>query len=306
LSAVEYNFSFSLFWHAMSFFKSYITNNLLMQRNMSSYTFFNDFSWDHIRSSCIYTNNDFVNDFAYCVISKYLGVTIDSHLSLSFHVRKVCRSAYFHLYHIGKIRRYLGASTAHRLVHAFVLSRLDYCNSTFSGLPSALLDRLQMVLNSATRLFLRVRRREHDTRHLQYLNWLPIWWRIDFKLNVLAYHCLCRCCDRPLPPPSLLKLLWSTLPFLPYSRLYFPSKCPGCSAPSPFNSPVSYYHPWRPSFLSLLLAGFEFSSTQCYICPLSFHFPFPPQEAFVKSELPKVKFNYIYLRDSNTFQCHLI
>jgi hypothetical protein len=234
LSAVEYNFSFSLFWHAMSFFKSYITNNLLMQRNMSSYTFFNDFSWDHIKSSCIYTNNDFVNDFAYCVISKYLGVTIDSHLSLSFHVRKVCRSAYFHLYHIGKIRRYLGASTAHRLVHAFVLSRLDYCNSTFSGLPSALLDRLQMVLNSATRLFLRVRRREHDTRHLQYLNWLPIWWRIDFKLNVLAYRCLCRCCDRP-PLAAKTPLIHSTFP--PLFTSIFPVEMSGLLCALPFQFP---------------------------------------------------------------------
>ena len=128
------------------------------------------------------------------------GVTIPSHLSLSSHIRNVCHSKYFHLYRIGKIRRYLGASFAHRLVHAFVLSRLDYCDSTFCGLPSALLDRLKMVLNSAARLILRVRRREHVMRPLQYLNWLPIWWRIDFKLNVLAYRCLCRCCDHPPPP----------------------------------------------------------------------------------------------------------
>jgi hypothetical protein len=95
---------------------------------------------------------------------KYLGVTIDSHLSLSFHIRNVCRSAYFHLYHIDKIRRFLDASTAHRLVYAIILSRLDYCNSTFSGQPSALLYRLQMVLNSAARLFLRFRRQKQRQR----------------------------------------------------------------------------------------------------------------------------------------------
>jgi hypothetical protein len=54
------------------------------------------------------------------------------------------------------------------------------------------------TLNSAARLMLR--RREHVTRHLPYLNWLPIRRRIDFKLGVLAYR-LCQCCDRPLPPP---------------------------------------------------------------------------------------------------------
>jgi hypothetical protein len=161
----------------------------------------------------------------------------------SLPIRNVCRRAYFDLYRIGKIRSYLDASTAHRLVHAFILSRLDYCDSTFCGLPSALLDRLKMVLNSAARLILRVRRREHVMRPLQYLNWLPIWRIIDFKLAVLAYRCLCRCCDRPLGPPPLLKLLCSTLPFVPSSRLYSPSECPGCSAPCPFNSPFSHYHP---------------------------------------------------------------
>ena len=63
----------------------------------------------------------------------------------------------------------------------------------------ALLDRLQRVINSAARLVLRVRRRDHMTRHLKYLGWLPIAKRIDYKLAVNAYRCLCRCADRPLP-----------------------------------------------------------------------------------------------------------
>ena len=110
---------------------------------------------------------------------KYLGVTIDSNLTLSSHIRNVCRSAYFHLHRIGKIRRYLDAPTTLRLIYAFVLSRIDYCIAILAGLPSALLDRLQRVINSAARLVLRVRRRDHMTRHLKYLSWLPIAKRID-------------------------------------------------------------------------------------------------------------------------------
>jgi hypothetical protein len=127
------------------------------------------------------------------------------------------------------------------------------------------LSRLQMVLNSAARLILRVLRREHVTRHLQYLNWLPIRQRIDFKLAVLAYRCLCRCRNRPLPPPPLLKLLCSTLSFLPFSRLlYSPWECPAMRPAlsiSPFRTithgdrafsfeilfhPVSLLHPQFP------------------------------------------------------------
>jgi hypothetical protein len=168
----------------------------------------------HVRSSPLVVRDSTLPPVDEC---KHHGVTIDSHLSFSSHISNVCRSAYFHLYRIGKIRCFLDASTAHRLVHDFVPSRLDYCNSTFSRLPFAPLDHLQMVLNSAASLILPVRRREHVTRHLQYLNWLPIRRRIDF--NFFS------------PPPPLLKLLCSTLPFLHTSGLYSPSECPGCYAP---------------------------------------------------------------------------
>ena len=152
----------------------------------------------------------------------YLGVTIDAHLSLSTHIRNICRSAYFHLHRIGKICRYLDAQTTLRLVHAFVLSRIDYCNATFAGLPSTLLDNMHKVINAAARLVLRVRRREHMRRHLKHLRWLPIPQRIDFKLAVHAYRCLCRCEDRPLPVG-----------------------CPNCSAPLYLSSRLRYHIPGR-------------------------------------------------------------
>ena len=126
------------------------------------------------------------------------GVTIDAHLSLSTHIRNICRSAYFHLQHIGKISRYLDAQTTLRLVHAVVLYRIDYCNATFAGLPSTLLDRMQKVINAAARPVLGVRRREHMKGHQKHLRWLPIPQRIDFKYAAYPYRCLCRCEDRPL------------------------------------------------------------------------------------------------------------
>ncbi len=38
------------------------------------------------------------------------------------------------------------------VIHAFITSRLDYCNSLYLGLPKSLLARLQMVQNAAARL----------------------------------------------------------------------------------------------------------------------------------------------------------
>ena len=50
---------------------------------------------------------------------KYLGLTIDSQLTLSSHICSICRNAYLH--QIGKIRRFVDAPTTLRLVHDFVL-----------------------------------------------------------------------------------------------------------------------------------------------------------------------------------------
>jgi len=35
------------------------------------------------------------------------------------------------------------------LVHAFVTSRVDYCNAVYAGAPKTITDKLQRVLNAA-------------------------------------------------------------------------------------------------------------------------------------------------------------
>ena len=64
-------------------------------------------------------------------------------------------------YNIGKLRKYLDQASTEKLVHSFVTSRLDSCNSLLFGLPSKELDRLQRVHNSAARLVTSVRGRVH-------------------------------------------------------------------------------------------------------------------------------------------------
>ena len=58
-----------------------------------------------------------------------LGVTIDQCLDLKDHVKKICVSCHYHLRNIAKIRKYLSEETSEILVHAFISSKLDNCNS---------------------------------------------------------------------------------------------------------------------------------------------------------------------------------
>ena len=95
--------------------------------------------------------------------AKYLGVHLDETLSMREQVTSLCRSSYFHLRKISSIRPYLWDESTAQLVSSLILSRLDYCNSILSGLPSCSLNRLQNVQNNAARLVLRKRKSDHVT-----------------------------------------------------------------------------------------------------------------------------------------------
>ena len=71
------------------------------------------------------------------------------------HVTNICRSAYAELRRISSIRHLLAVSATKTLLSAFVLSKLDYCNSLLCGSPQFILDKLQRVQNSAARLVMK-------------------------------------------------------------------------------------------------------------------------------------------------------
>jgi hypothetical protein len=76
------------------------------------------------------------------------------------------------------------------LVHAFVTSRVDYCNVVFSGCPEYSLNNLQSILNAAARLVYNKHKFDHIGPLLSELHWLPIPQRIDYKVAVITYKCL--------------------------------------------------------------------------------------------------------------------
>ena len=122
--------------------------------------------------------------------AKDIGVTLDNSLSMVPHITAVCKSAFFHLRNISKIRGFLNTETTKTLVHAFVTSKVDYCNSLLYGVPKYLLQRLQRVLNCAARIVFKSNKYDHITPLLRELHWLPIQQRIEFKILLITFKAL--------------------------------------------------------------------------------------------------------------------
>ncbi len=119
---------------------------------------------------------------------KNLGVILDSYLSFENHISHVTKTAFFHLRNLAKLRKML--TDEEKLVHAFMTSRLDYCNALLGGCPASSIKMLQIVQNAAARVLTRSRKYDHVTPILQSLHWLPIKFCISYKILLLAYKAL--------------------------------------------------------------------------------------------------------------------
>ncbi len=96
------------------------------------------------------------------------------------------KSSFFHLRNLAKMKLCL----TFKSLHALISLRLDYCNSLYKGINQASIQRLQKVQNAAARLLLNIKKRERITLSLVSLHWLPVQYRIDFKLLLLVHTSL--------------------------------------------------------------------------------------------------------------------
>ena len=131
-----------------------------------------------------------------CVSIKTLGMLFDNKLNLSDHLNKVVSICYSNLRNLGKIASKLSVKLKIQLVHSMILCHLDYCNALFYGLLDCMLRRLTKVLYAAVRFifsFKYSQRRYHMLPFLKKLHFLPIKYRINFKIALLVFKCLKHC-----------------------------------------------------------------------------------------------------------------
>ena len=117
-------------------------------------------------------------------------MVFNCNFSFSDHVSQVIKSTRVHVTDLYRICPLLDLNTSVLLANALVSSSLDYCNSLFLSLKDFELRRLQLVQNSLCRVVTRSSKYSHITPHLKKLHWLPVKYRIQFKIGLVTYKIL--------------------------------------------------------------------------------------------------------------------
>ena len=119
-----------------------------------------------------------------------VGLIFQTDMSLDKHISPVVKSCFIQLRDFRRIRPFISKTAARTLANAFVHSRLDFCNRLFYGLSKYSIHRLQKVQNTVARIVSNSSRLSHATPTLKSLHWLPMFYRINFKMCSLTHRAL--------------------------------------------------------------------------------------------------------------------
>ena len=97
-----------------------------------------------------------------------LGAMLDESLGMYSHVNQICKASLYHIHNISRISKHLSKECRQTLVHAYVTSRLDYCNRILYGLLK--FDHINPVLFNLT--------------------WLPVNYRIHFEILMITFKAI--------------------------------------------------------------------------------------------------------------------
>ena len=122
--------------------------------------------------------------------ARNLGVIFDKNFNFHSHISAIYSSCIYHIRDLWRIRRHRDLDSAKLLANALVSSRLDYCNSLLSGIAETDLTKLQLVLNHLARVVTNSPPFTRSVLLLRSLHWLPVKYRVHFKICLLTYKAL--------------------------------------------------------------------------------------------------------------------
>ena len=122
--------------------------------------------------------------------ARNLGVFFDSGLNFRQHISQVSSSCFYHIRDLKLIRKSLPVALAKQIAVALVTSKLDYCNSLLHEIPAKDLQKLQRVQNCLARVVAKAPRFSRSIPLLKSLHWLPIKFRIKYKICTFVFRCL--------------------------------------------------------------------------------------------------------------------
>ena len=118
---------------------------------------------------------------------KNLETWIDSNMSLQVNINNTCKAAYSYITNVRRIRNYLSNQATQTLVHALIIGRIDYCNSILYSLLAKQIAKLQRLQNSTAGLIFKIPRFYYISPTLCSLHWLPVEFRIHFKIVIITF-----------------------------------------------------------------------------------------------------------------------
>ena len=122
--------------------------------------------------------------------ARNIGVLMDSTLCMEAQVSSICRGCYLGIRDISRIRRYLTEDATTHLIIAYVMSKLDCNNALLYKIRQALTTKLQVVQNNAARVIAKKKSYQSIREKRKDLHWLPVEYRIKYKINLMTYKCL--------------------------------------------------------------------------------------------------------------------
>lgn len=150
---------------------------------------------------------------SYCrAVVKTLGVMFDDGLNFDKQIDCVIRSSFYPLWLVAIFKPFLSGKDLEKAMTAFISSLIDYSNVLYLGINQGSLYRLQLAQNAAARLLTNARSHSHTKPGLYSHHWLPVHFRVDFKIlkfvfkvvHGIAPSYLCNCLQAHRP----LRALW--------------------------------------------------------------------------------------------------